>query len=128
MSDPVAAKLNEIRLREGLGVNEMAHRIGANPGQLSRVLNGKAEITRKMLDRAARVYPELLDAYAASLNIPAKTPHEEPDEARTIDASTQRSTLRTGPTADSNPVVSRMPEDTSTVEAVSGTDRPLPVL
>ena len=123
MSDPVAAKLNDIRLREGLGVNEMAHRIGANPGQLSRVLNGKAELTRRMLDRAATVYPELLDAYAASLNITAKTPHEEPDATRDLDATT---------TTDSNAAARgiRQAAPTSTAAVSRDTDaiKPLPVL
>ena len=112
MSDPLAAKLAEILVREQITQDEMARRIGVSPGYLCRVLTGQRRLGRKLLDGAASVFPELLAAHAASLTIHsdsvAKSPHEETDATRNLDTSTQRSARRAEASSDSGTTVLRL--------------------
>ena len=134
MSDPLAAKLAEILVREQITQDEMARRIGVSPGYLCRVLTGQRRLGRKLLDGAASVFPELLAAHAASLIIradsTATTPHGDIDETRNVNASDARHVDGHGPTGDREPVVPGMREDAPTLEATVSRDTgsTLPVL
>ena len=134
MSDPLAAKLAEILVREQITQDEMARRIGVSPGYLCRVLTGQRRLGRKLLDGAASVFPELLAAHAASLIIradsTATTPHGDIDATRNLDPRDERPVDRTGPTTDRDTAVSGVREGAPTLEAAVSRDTggPLPVL
>jgi transcriptional regulator with XRE-family HTH domain len=69
MRDAIAAKLLEIRDREGLTTAALARRIGVDSSYLHLVFRGEREIGRKMLDGAIVAFPEVADVYAQSLTI-----------------------------------------------------------
>ncbi|MGE3267139.1 MAG: hypothetical protein AB7P40_00215 [Chloroflexota bacterium] len=69
MNDPIAAKLMEIRDREGLTTAAMARRIGVDSSYLHLVFHGERNIGRKLLDGAMLAWPEVRDAHAQALTI-----------------------------------------------------------
>ncbi len=69
MGDPIAAKLREIRAREGLTTAALARQIGVDSSYLHLVFRGERDIGRKMLDGAIVAYPEVADVYAQALTI-----------------------------------------------------------
>lgn len=69
MRDPVAAKLLEIRDREGLSTAAMARQIGVDGSYLHLVFKEERGVGRKMLEGALRVYPEVAITLAQSLTI-----------------------------------------------------------
>lgn len=69
MRDPVAAKLIEIRDREGLSTGRMARKIGVDQSALYLVFQEKRGVGRKMLDLAIAAYPEIADSHAQPLTI-----------------------------------------------------------
>lgn len=69
MQDAVAAKLLEIRDREGLSTAALARRIGVDGSYLHLVFHGDRRPGRKLLDGAMREFPEVQAVYARSLTI-----------------------------------------------------------
>lgn len=69
MRDPLAAKLLEIRDRDGLSTATMARLIGVDPSYLHLVFRDKRGVGRKMLDGAMSAFPEIAEMHARSLTI-----------------------------------------------------------
>lgn len=81
MHDPLAARLLEIRDREGLSTAALARRIGVDSSYLHLVFHGARAIGRKLLDGAIRAYPEVAQVYAQSLSISHTDVADEPEPA-----------------------------------------------
>lgn len=65
----MAAKLLEIRDREGLSTAALARRIGVDSSALHLVFRGDRGVGRKMLDGAIREFPEVAESLVRLLTI-----------------------------------------------------------